>query len=141
MNPADKRLAVQTEDHPMDYAGFEGTIPAGEYGGGAVIMWDAGIFHNLTERRGALVPMTDGVRRGHVKVWLEGEKLQGAWALTRTDGQGERSSWIMVKVNDAAADPEYDPVAERPDSVFTGRTIADVAAGKGDQRTWKSDRT
>jgi len=134
------RLAVQTEDHPLEYGTFEGTIPKGEYGGGAVIVWDAGVFHNLTERRGQLVPMADGIRRGHVKVWLEGEKLQGSWAFTRTDGRGERSSWLMVKVTDAAADPSYDPVAERPESVLTGRTVADVAAGVGDQRVWHSNR-
>jgi DNA ligase D-like protein (predicted 3'-phosphoesterase) len=130
MDPAVKRLAVPTEDHPMDYAGFEGWIPKGQYGGGAVIVWDAGIYHNLTTRRGRLVPMAEGVERGHVKVWLEGEKLQGAWAVTRTGGagQGDRPSWLMVKVTDAAADPELDPVGDEPRSILTGRTVEEVAA-------------
>jgi len=123
-DPAEKRLAVMTEDHPMDYAGFEGYIPHGQYGGGPVIVWDAGIYHNLTPgRRGGIRPMEDGLERGHVKVWLEGEKLQGAWALTRTDGK----QWLMVKVKDAAADPGYDPVTSDPRSILSDRLVEDVA--------------
>jgi DNA ligase D-like protein (predicted 3'-phosphoesterase) len=125
MNPTDKRLAVMTEDHPMDYAGFEGYIPKGEYGGGPVIVWDAGLYHNLTEdRRGGVLAMRAAIERGHVKVWLEGEKLQGSWALTRTDGK----QWLMVKVKDAAADPDLDPVRDAPQSILTGRTIDDINA-------------
>lgn len=127
MDPQAKRLAVMTEDHPMDYAGFEGFIPKGEYGGGAVIVWDAGIYHNLTEdKRGHVLPMRAALERGHLKVWLEGEKLQGAWALTRTGDDPKQ--WLLVKVRDAAADPELDPVADEPRSVLTGRTVTDVAA-------------
>ena len=127
MDPQVKRLAVMTEDHPMDYAGFEGFIPKGEYGGGAVIVWDAGIFHNLTEdKRGNVLPMRPALERGHVKVWLEGEKLQGAWALTRTGDDPKQ--WLLVKVKDAAADPELDPVADEPASILSGRTVDDVKA-------------
>jgi len=136
MDPTVKRLAIRTEDHPMDYAGFEGYIPEGEYGGGPVIVWDAGIFHNLTpDRRGHVRPMEEGLERGHVKVWLEGEKLQGAWALTRTDDSREPgSSWLLVKVKDAAADPELDPVTDEPRSILSGRTVEDVAGdGTGGQ--------
>lgn len=125
MDPSEKRLAVMTEDHPMDYAGFEGFIPKGQYGGGPVIVWDAGLFHNVTTgRRGEVRPMRDAIEHGHVKVWLEGEKLQGAWALTRTDDR----QWLMVKVKDAAADPELDPVRDDPWSILSGRTVADVAS-------------
>lgn len=124
-DPAEKRLAVMTEDHPMDYAGFEGFIPEGQYGGGPVIVWDAGIYHNLTaDKRGNIRPMDEALERGHLKVWLEGEKLQGAWALTRTD---ERQ-WLMVKVKDAAADPDYDPVSDDPRSILTERTVEDIEA-------------
>jgi hypothetical protein len=120
----------------MDYAGFEGSIPKGEYGGGAVVVWDAGIFHNLTpDRRGNVRPMREGLDRGHVKVWLEGEKLLGAWAFTRTDDR----QWLMVKVKDAAADPELDPVRDQPGSILTGRTIEEVAAADGP--VWHSDRS
>lgn len=134
-DPTVKRLAVMTEDHPMDYAGFEGTIPKGQYGGGAVVVWDAGIFHNLTpDRKGNVRPMRDGLDRGHVKVWLEGEKLLGAWALTRTDDR----QWLMVKVKDAAADPDLDPVRDEPGSILTGRTIEEVAEAAGP--VWHSNR-
>lgn len=125
MDPQVKRLAVMTEDHPMDYAGFEGFIPKGEYGGGPVIVWDAGIWHNLTtDKHGTLVPPADAIEHGHIKFWLEGEKVQGAWALTRTDGR----QWLLVKVEDAAADPDLDPVRDEPRSVLSDRTIEDVIA-------------
>jgi DNA ligase D-like protein (predicted 3'-phosphoesterase) len=128
MDPTEKRLAVMTEDHPMDYAGFEGFIPKGEYGGGPVIVWDAGLYHNLTvDKRDKLLPMDVAIERGHVKVWLEGEKLQGSWALTRTDGK----QWLMVKVRDAAADPDLDPVTDEPTSILSGRTVEEVAADAG----------
>jgi DNA ligase D-like protein (predicted 3'-phosphoesterase) len=123
MDPQVKRLAVMTEDHPMDYAGFEGFIPRGEYGGGGVIVWDAGVYHNLTTvKRGALLPAHAAIEHGHIKFWLEGEKVQGAFALTRTDAK----QWLLVKVKDAAADPKLDPVRDEPASVLTGRTLEDI---------------
>jgi DNA ligase D-like protein (predicted 3'-phosphoesterase) len=138
-DPSVKRLAVRTEDHPMDYTGFEGWIPKGQYGGGAVVVWDAGIFHNVTgDRRGNVRPMAEGLRRGHVKVWLEGEKLLGAWALTRTDD--DKDEWLMVKVADAAADPGLDPVTDAPESILSGRTIADIEANADNEPTWTSNR-
>jgi DNA ligase D-like protein (predicted 3'-phosphoesterase) len=137
-DPGEKRLAARTEDHPMDYAGFEGVIPKGEYGGGSVIVWDAGIYHNLTgDRRGDIRPMSEGLDRGHVKVWLEGEKLQGTWAFTRIDR--DKDDWLMVKVNDVTADTDTDIVGERTESVLTGRTVDDVAADP-DSATWHSNR-
>jgi DNA ligase D-like protein (predicted 3'-phosphoesterase) len=126
-DPAEKRLAVMTEDHPMDYAGFEGVIPEGEYGGGPVIVWDAGIYHNLTpDKRGDVRPMAEGLERGHVKVWFEGEKLQGAWAFTRTDDR----NWLLVKVKDATADPDVDPVTDQPRSVLSDRTVEEIEAAE-----------
>ncbi|MDQ6840646.1 MAG: hypothetical protein M3137_20500, partial [Actinomycetota bacterium] len=98
-NPGTKRLAVHVEDHPLDYRDFEGTIPAGEYGGGAVIVWDQGTYHNMTERNGQAVAVAEAVRAGHLSVWLEGSKLRGGWAFTRTGG-GKKESWILVKRND-----------------------------------------
>ena len=129
LDPQDKRLAMPTEDHPMDYASFEGYIPHGEYGGGPVIVWDAGIYHNLTVRRGRLIPVEQAVELGHVKVWLDGEKLKGAWAFSRTRlGRDPRDKWLLVKVNDAGADPKRDLTAELPRSVLSGRTVEEVAA-------------
>src|SRR6266542_3760389 len=84
-NPKDKRLAMPTEDHPLDYAGFEGLIPEGAYGAGPVVVWDTGTYRNLTEKDGREVPVEDAVEQGHVKVWLEGKKLTGGYALTRSE--------------------------------------------------------
>jgi DNA ligase D-like protein (predicted 3'-phosphoesterase) len=78
-NPADKRLAMRTEDHPIDYIDFEGVIPEGQYGAGPVIVWDAGTYRNLTEKNGKLVPVERAVRDGHVTVWLEGRKVTGGY--------------------------------------------------------------
>jgi DNA ligase D-like protein (predicted 3'-phosphoesterase) len=129
-DPANKRLAVRTEDHPLEYADFEGTIPKGEYGGGAVIVWDTGTYRNLTEQRHKAVPVEEAVERGHVTVWLDGHKLHGAYALTRTGGRG-RDSWILVKVRDELADSSADPVSDRPESVRSGRTVEQVATEAG----------
>ena len=126
-NPRDKRLAVPTEDHPLSYAGFEGVIPEGEYGGGTVLVWDTGIYRNLTEKKGEAIPMGQAVAHGHVKVWLEGSKLRGGYALTRFK-TGKDESWLLVKANDDAADPRRNPVADEPQSVLTGRTIEEVSS-------------
>ncbi|MCN9243492.1 3'-phosphoesterase [Streptomyces sp. RY43-2] len=122
----DKRLAIRTEDHPVDYLGFEGIIPSGEYGAGKVIVWDTGTYQNLAERHGRKVPVTQGVSQGHIKVWLEGEKLRGGYALTRTGGEGEPERWIMVKLADEGADAHRDPVTTEPASVRSGRTLDEL---------------
>jgi DNA ligase D-like protein (predicted 3'-phosphoesterase) len=127
LNPKDKRLAIQTEDHPLDYADFEGVIPAGEYGAGAVIVWDRGTYRNLTELDGREVPIEQAIEAGHVKFWLEGEKLRGGFALTRVGG-GKKPWWLLVKMVDEAADPHRDPVTEEPRSVISGKTIEELAA-------------
>jgi DNA ligase D-like protein (predicted 3'-phosphoesterase) len=127
LNPRDKRLALPTEDHPMDYADFEGVIPKGEYGAGTVIVWDAGTYRNLKERDGDLVPMASCLEEGHLMVWLEGTKLRGGYGLVRT-GKGADRRWLLVKMADEEADRERDIVTERPESVLTGRTLEEVAA-------------
>ena len=126
-DPQDKRLAVPTEDHPLEYAGFEGVIPEGEYGGGTVLVWDTGIYRNLTEKKGEAIPMGQAVAHGHVKVWLEGRKLKGGYALTRFK-TGKDESWLLVKADDAEADPRRNPVADEPRSVLTGRTIEEISS-------------
>lgn len=127
-DPRDKRLAVRTEDHPLDYADFEGVIPKGDYGAGPVIVWDAGTYRNLTEHDGRPTSFHDGVERGHVKAWFDGVKLHGAYAFTRIRGQGNGATWLMVKMRDEAADPDHQPVVEQPASVQSGRTIDEMAA-------------
>ncbi|GAB3227682.1 DNA polymerase ligase N-terminal domain-containing protein [Glycomyces halotolerans] len=124
LDPADKRLAVQTEDHPLDYAEFEGRIPSGEYGGGTVIVWDTGTYRNLTEKRRKPVPIADAVEHGHVVVWLDGERLTGGFALTR---MGEGKDWLLVKMSDEGADRRRKPAKTQLASVLSGLTNRDLA--------------
>jgi DNA ligase D-like protein (predicted 3'-phosphoesterase) len=126
-NPQDKRLAVPTEDHPLEYAGFEGVIPAGEYGGGTVLVWDTGTYLNLTEKKGEAIPMGQALAHGHAKVWLEGNKLKGGYALTRFK-TGQDEAWLLVKADDEGADPLRNPVADEPRSVLSGRTIEEISS-------------
>jgi DNA ligase D-like protein (predicted 3'-phosphoesterase) len=124
-NPSHKRLAAPTEDHPLDYVEFEGALPEGSYGAGTVVVWDTGTYRNLTSHRGEIVDMADAVRNGHVSVWLEGNKLSGAYALTRSRIR-QQEQWLLVKVNDEKADRQGNPVKTQPESVLSGRTNADL---------------
>ena len=94
----DRRLAVPTEDHPLSYINFEGTIPPGHYGAGTVEVWDTGTFENLTEKDGKPVPAGRAIRNGHVVFKLEGTRLRGKYALTRTGKDGKRERWLLVKM-------------------------------------------
>ncbi|WP_207101704.1 DNA ligase D [Paracoccus shandongensis] len=123
----EKRLAVHVEDHPLDYATFEGTIPKGNYGAGAVIVWD----------RGTWVPVGGDYATGKLEFALKGEKLSGRWHLVRMRGKrGEtRENWLLIKSDDDAARPDDAPdiLTERPESVTTGRTVEEVAQGSEDK--------
>jgi DNA ligase D-like protein (predicted 3'-phosphoesterase) len=131
-NPKDKRLAMPTEDHPMEYAGFEGVIPQGEYGAGTVLVWDTGSWRNLTERDGEPVPAGKALDAGHLTFALEGAKLTGPFALTRV-GRGGRERWLLVKLAGEGADARRKPVKSQPDSVLSGRGLEQIAAeGGGD---------
>lgn len=126
-DPAEKRLAMPTEDHPLDYIDFEGVIPEDEYGGGTVLVWDAGRYRNqTTDDDGDEVAVSEAIEGGHVVVWLEGEKLIGGYALTRT-GSGDDARWLLVKVDDDRADARRSPTSTEPDSVLTGRDLDQVA--------------
>ena len=125
LDPKSRRLAVHVEDHPLDYATFEGTIPAGHYGAGDVIVWDRGVW----------IPQGDpeeGYRKGKLKFALEGEKLSGTWNLVRTRMEGGKEQWFLIKSNDESARPEseYDIVREQPDSVLSDRTLIPRKRGK-----------
>lgn len=128
LDPSQKRLAMPTEDHPMEYASFEGVIPEGEYGAGAVIVWDTGTYRNLRTKGGAAVPMSDCLEEGRIEIELSGTKLRGAFALFRTaeDASG-RARWLLVKKRDAHAVPSSDITAERPESALSGRMIDEIA--------------
>ncbi|WP_332449099.1 DNA polymerase ligase N-terminal domain-containing protein [Methanoculleus sp.] len=128
LDPKEKRLAVPTEDHPLDYADFEGVIPAGSYGAGTVLVWDRGTYQNLTRKGGQEVPVAEALRQGHVSFRLDGKKVRGGYALTRfRTGKGE--AWLLVKKDDAEADPRRDPVGTEPRSVVSGRTLEEIRAG------------
>jgi DNA ligase D-like protein (predicted 3'-phosphoesterase) len=124
-DPRDKRLAMPTEDHPLDYGDFEGVIPEGNYGAGTVIVWDTGSYRNVTERDGEEVPIEEALDAGHAVVWLEGRKLQGAWTLQRI-GRGKEERWLLVKKRDEGADARRNPVRTQPESVLSGKTIEDL---------------
>jgi DNA ligase D-like protein (predicted 3'-phosphoesterase) len=128
-DPRVKRLAVEVEDHALGYGDFEGTIGRGSYGAGAVIVWDAGSYRNLDDQQS----MAEAIAAGHVKVWLEGEKLRGGWTMQRTRG-GTKPQWLVIKRRDDQADARRNPVSTQPRSVRSGRTVEQVAAeGRGRQ--------
>ena len=124
-DPKEKRLAVPTEDHPLEYADFGGVIPEGAYGAGTVMVWDTGPFRNITEKKGVSIPLAEAVAHGHVKVWLEGKKLRGGYALTRFK-TGKDEAWLLVKMDDDLADPATDVLKTRPESVLSGRKLEEI---------------
>ncbi len=132
----DKRLAVQVEDHPMEYGGFEGTIPKGQYGGGTVLVWDQGTWEPL--------PGTDvdeGLRKGTLKFTLHGQKLEGRWTLVRMGGRAAteaKPNWLLIKEHDGRERPANAPAItdEAPDSVVTGRNLEAIAAAE--DHIWQS---
>ena len=144
LDPAERRLAVHAEDHPLDYGGFEGVIPKGEYGGGTVMLWDRGSWEPLGD------PAADHAA-GKLKFRLQGERLRGGWMLVRMRGKAQEKQdlWLLIKEQDEAAADGSEPgdstagdskagdsTAER--SVLSGRTMDEIAAGPG--RVWRSDR-
>jgi DNA ligase D-like protein (predicted 3'-phosphoesterase) len=120
-DPKDKRLAIETEDHPLEYAEFEGTIPEGQYGAGIVIVWDKGFYRNITEKNGLKVNMANALKDGHAAFWLNGRKLKGGFALTRT-----KRGWILIKMKDEEANDSQDILKTEPQSVLSGRTLEDM---------------
>jgi DNA ligase D-like protein (predicted 3'-phosphoesterase) len=125
-DPSERRLALPTEDHPLAYAEFEGVIPANDYGGGTVLVWDAGPYRNLKRKDdGETVPLEDQIANGHLTVWLEGEKVRGGFALTRTS-TGDDERWLLVKMDDEGADARRNPVSTEPGSVLTGRSLKEI---------------
>jgi DNA ligase D-like protein (predicted 3'-phosphoesterase) len=129
-DPRDRRLAMEVEDHPLDYASFEGVIEEGSYGAGPVIVWDTGTYRNVTERRGDRVSIEQALADGHVSVWLEGHKLRGGWSMRRIRGGG-KPQWLLVKRRDSEADARRRPTSTQPESVLSGRTIEELARSGG----------
>jgi DNA ligase D-like protein (predicted 3'-phosphoesterase) len=126
-DPRDKRLAVRTEDHPLDYADFEGRIPEGKYGAGVVIVWDAGKYENMSQEEGKEISLKKALDTGHAKVKLQGKKLKGGYALIHTQMRGDERNWLVVKEDDDHADARRNPVSTEPKSVLSGKTIREMA--------------
>lgn len=122
LDPADKRLAVEVEDHPLEYGDFEGSIPDGEYGAGRVIVWDRGTF----EAAGEGETFAEMLERGAAKIRFNGEKLRGGFALVRTRWGGKANNWLLIKEKDGHARTGYDVTAEEPLSVLSGRDVDEV---------------
>jgi len=118
LDPKIKRMAVQVEDHPIDYASFEGSIPEGHYGAGEVIVWDRGVWT-------AVGDAAESYAKSRLKFERQGEKLSGLWNLVRTTRQGKHQQWFLIKHQDDSAKPftDYDIVEALPDSVLSDRTI------------------
>jgi bifunctional non-homologous end joining protein LigD len=135
-DPAHKRLAMQVEDHPIEYNEFEGTIPKGQYGGGTVMIWDRGTYE--AESGDGVEAVREGYKRGDLKITMHGERMQGSWVLVRTrrDPRG-RAQWLLIKHRDHLAMAGADIVAAMQTSVVSGRTMEEIA--KGD-RVWHSNR-
>lgn len=132
LNPSDKRLAVQVEDHPLDYGDFEGTIPRGQYGGGTVMLWD----------RGTWKPREDAakmLKNGKLIFWLNGKKLHGNWILIRMRNHSlhsRTSNWLLIKHRDKfASDGAGDAILKKDRSVASGRTMEAIKAGRGPKPT------
>ncbi|MEX0849034.1 MAG: DNA polymerase ligase N-terminal domain-containing protein [Candidatus Dependentiae bacterium] len=125
-DPRVKRLAIQTEDHPLDYAYFEGIIPEG-YGAGEVMVWDLGTYENIKD-----ISMAKSLKEGRIEVFLEGQKLQGGYALIRTKyGKDDsKKNWLFIKMKDDYADARKNPVSTKDYSVLTGRTLKQIKNDK-----------
>ncbi|MFP4457197.1 MAG: DNA polymerase ligase N-terminal domain-containing protein [Clostridia bacterium] len=120
LNPSNRRLAIMTEDHPLEYADFEGTIPEEEYGGGEVIVWDLGVYKNVTEKDGTEYSMEQALENGYIMIDLEGEKLVGTFVLVKT---GDDDRWLLIKKKDDYADYDIDILKEKPDSVLSDKKL------------------
>ena len=130
MNPADKRLAVRTEDHPLEYAKFEGVIPPGQYGAGTVMVWDLGKYEPLENQ-----PPEEQLARGKIHIALLGEKLRGGFALVeierRSTSSSRRDYWLLIKSRDEYADLSWNIESPRLDrSVLSGRSLKEIKEGK-----------
>ena len=128
LNPSDKRLAIETEDHPLEYGDFEGVIPEGNYGAGTVMVWDRGSFEVEGEKSAA-----EQYGRGELKFQLHGQKLRGSFALVRMRRADQKNAWLLIKHRDAAADAEWD-VDRHDGSALTGRSMDEIARGAAARR-------
>jgi len=140
-DPKVKRLAMQVEDHPIEYNTFEGTIPQGEYGGGTVMLWDQGWYE--PEKGEGEDGVREGLRKGDLKVIFHGKRMMGSWVLVRTrgwgSGSGSKPSWLLIKHRDKYVEPDDTLVEKYKTSVVTKRTMEQIG-GAAKSRVWHSNR-
>jgi bifunctional non-homologous end joining protein LigD len=135
LDPSVKRLAMQVEDHPIEYNTFEGIIPEGEYGGGTVMLWDRGTYTYWEDDPDPEARLREGYAKGELKFRLYGERLRGSWVLVRTRrGDSAKPQWLLIKHRDEFARPGSDVVAENLESVESGRSMDAIASGQS--RVW-----
>ena len=139
LDPSVKRLAMQVEDHPIEYNKFKGTIPRGEYGGGTVMLWDRGTYSYGGTNPDPEEGLRRGYEKGDFKFVLNGKRLKGSWALVRmrSDRPG-KPQWLLIKHKDEYAVPGSDVTADQQTSVATGRTMEEIAGGNS--QVWRSNR-
>jgi bifunctional non-homologous end joining protein LigD len=130
LDPSVRRLAMEVEDHPIEYNAFEGTIPKGEYGGGTVMIWDRGSYQYAGDNPDPIEGLRRGYEKGDFKFSLHGERLRGSWALVRMRREAGRAQWLLIKHRDEYAEPGSDVVAEYQTSSATRRTMEEIAEGK-----------
>ncbi|HUF31295.1 MAG TPA: DNA polymerase ligase N-terminal domain-containing protein [Gemmatimonadaceae bacterium] len=138
LDPSVKRLAMEVEDHPIEYNAFEGTIPQGQYGGGTVMLWDVGTYGpEHADGRDPEAVVRAGYEKGDLKIVFDGARLQGSWVLVRMKRPG-KPQWLFIKHRDEHANSDFDIVAETPTSVATGRTMEEI--GADESNVWESNR-
>jgi bifunctional non-homologous end joining protein LigD len=136
-DPSVKRLAMQVEDHPIEYNTFEGTIPQGEYGGGTVMLWDRGWYE--AEKGEGEDAVREGLRKGDLKIVFHGKRMKGSWVLVRTRGWGGKPSWLLIKHRDKYVEPGDALVEQHTTSIATRRTMEQIG-GSAKSRVWHSNR-
>ncbi|WP_224485555.1 DNA polymerase ligase N-terminal domain-containing protein [Robertkochia aurantiaca] len=133
-DPSVKRMAIPTEDHPLEYADFEGVIPEDEYGGGTVMIWDKGTFENMKKNDdGESIPLKKSFEMGTVEIFLKGEKLKGGYALIEMTSGNMEGNWLLIKMDDDEADARRNPTSTEKKSVKTGRTLNEIEKEEGDE--------
>ena len=126
-DPSVKRMAIPTEDHPLAYAHFEGTIPEGEYGGGTVMIWDNGTIKSIKkDDNGKLLSLEESFEKGSIEVELKGEKLTGGYNLVEMKGGRMKGNWLLMKQDDKEADARRNPVSTQTKSVVSGRSLTEI---------------
>lgn len=133
-DPSTRQMAIPTEDHPMDYANFEGVIPEDEYGGGTVMIWDKGTFENIKkDDNGHSMSLKKSYEKGTLEIELKGKKLKGGYALVEMKSGKMEGNWLLIKMNDDKADARKNPTSTEKKSVKTNRTLNEIKKENSDK--------